>query len=80
MFNYLINILEETYTPAEIIEMLNSIDKIDIENYALDNYICPICCGELIVHKYKERRPDYWGSPAYEEMCDLVCERCGEVF
>ena len=78
--NELIEILEERFAPVEIIKLLDGIDKFDVDNYAVEHDICPVCLGELVIHRYKERRPDFWGFPAYEEMCELVCSRCGEVF
>lgn len=78
--NELIKLLEEQYTPAEIIELLNSINKFYIDDYAIEHDICPFCGGELVIYKYKERRPDYWGFPAWEEMCNLMCSGCGEIF
>lgn len=76
----IIEILEERYRPAEIVEILKCITKFDIEEYALTHDVCPLCCGELFVRRYKEYRGEYFGFPSWEEMCDLVCSRCGEVW
>lgn len=80
MITDLINILEDRYSPVEIVEMLNEIDVEDIEKYAKAHDVCPKCLGELILHTYKERRPDHFGFPAYETMRELVCCNCGEIY
>lgn len=76
----IIEMLEERHTPLEIVEILYSLDKFDVDNYAVEHDICPLCLGELVIHRYKDYRGDFWGFPAYEEMCELMCSRCGEVF
>lgn len=76
----IIEMLEERHTPLEIVEKLKSIDVFDIDNYAVGHDICPICLGELVIHRYKDYRGECFGFPSWEEMCELVCSRCGEVF
>ena len=45
-------------------------------NHLVDN------AKEILITTFmdKEYRGEFWGFPAYEEMCDLVCLSCGEVF
>jgi len=78
--NNLFEILEEDYTPSEIVEILDSYDESQLEDYALSNDICPKCYGNLLRHEYKEYRGEHFGFPAYENMVGCCCESCGEVF
>ena len=77
--NELIEILEERFTPVEIIKLLDGIDKFDVDNYAVEHDICPLCLGELVIRKYKEYRGEFWDFLLMKN-CDLVCLSCGEVF
>lgn len=75
----LTSILEDRYLPSEIVELLNNIDKDDLENYAVKNMICPKCCGNLMIHSWRESKGKYFGVPCYEEMTELICEVCDWV-
>lgn len=77
----IIEILEGTnLSPPEIIQLLTSFDRDDIEEYALENLICVRCFGELSLHTWVEERGEYQGSPAFEEMFEWVCCECGNVY
>lgn len=76
----LIDFLEDTYTPEEIIEMLDGIDKNKIEEYATSRGICVKCGYELILHTWKEERGEYIGSPAEETMAVYQCSGCGKIY
>jgi rubredoxin len=40
--------------------------------------ICPDCGAELKQITAPERRPDFWGAPAYETIVvALCCPECG---
>ena len=76
----LISILEKEYSISEVIEMLSNIDVEELKDYAIGHNICPKCFGELSEYRYQENRGEAWGRPAYETMCELRCEGCGEVY
>ena len=76
----LIEILETRLSPSEIIEMLSCYDKQYVEDYAIKHNICFRCLSDIIVVNWQEDRGEFWGSPAYEEMSELKCSGCGEVF
>ena len=77
----LINILEiNNYSPLEIVELLNNIDRNDIEDYAIENGICPKCLSEVVIHVWKEARGEAWGVPVEEEMSEFLCEGCGRAY
>lgn len=75
----LTSILEAIYTHSEIVEMLDSISKTDIEEYAVKNYVCPRCYSNLVEHRWKEKS-EHFGFPAEESQCELLCEGCGDVW
>jgi ribosomal protein S27AE len=72
----LTDILEGSFSPSEIVEMLDNISKYDIENYAVKNNTCPRCYSELSTRNWKENRGECHGFPSYENMSELVCQRC----
>jgi len=80
----LINILEDNLMPEEIVEyisdFLNLYDvethKRELREYAISKYICPECCERLVMDRWLEGRGEYWGSPAQEEMGELICNNC----
>jgi rubrerythrin len=73
----LIEILEEeNYSPSEIVEILSSIDRNDVEEYALQHMICPRCYSRLEIHIWDESRGEYWGFPARETMAEYYCPGC----
>ena len=76
----LIDCLETRYSPSEIIQILNEFDEQKLEDYALKNDICVKCGGELIVHRWEEDRGEFWGFPCRENMSELRCELCGEIY
>lgn len=75
----LIEILKENLSPNEIVELLNSVNfnQKDIDNYTIENMICPKCCSELVIHRWMEDRGEYFGFPAEEEMVESRCNYCG---
>lgn len=76
----LIEILEERLSPSEVVELLNLYDKQKIQDYAIKHKICVKCLSDIIVVTWQEDRGEFWGSPAYENMSELRCSGCGEVF
>jgi uncharacterized protein with PIN domain len=76
----LIQILEEKYLPVEIIEILNTIDRQDIEDYAIEHNICPRCLSQLNFKTFKDYRNEYMGFPAYEDVTEVYCQCCGAVY
>ncbi len=78
--NDLIEILEERFSPEEIIEIFNDISEDKIEDYAISHSLCVKCGGNLIVHRWLESRGECRGFPCKESMSELVCESCGEVY
>lgn len=75
----LVEVLEERYTLSEIVELLSDFDKEDLQNFAIQNNICPKCFDILTVHKWKEPS-EHFGFPCREEMSELICVGCGEAF
>jgi len=73
-------ILEERYSPSDIVELLDGFSKEDLDEYALDNRVCPRCFSELKVHTWNESRGEQFGFPTEEEMSELRCEGCGDVY
>lgn len=72
--------LSDDYSPLEIIKIVRGIDKEEVDRYAVDNLICPICLGNLRLTAYYEPRGEHFGFPAWEEMSELVCEdQCGWI-
>jgi uncharacterized protein with PIN domain len=78
--NDLVEILEEQFTPLEVVELLSGFYEEDLEDYAIKNNICPKCLSQLTIYKWKESRGECFGFPTYEEMSELVCQGCGRVF
>jgi len=78
--NEIIEILEERFSPSEIIEILNDISDEKIEDYAIKNDICVRCGSGLVVHRWKEDRGEFQGFPCFEDMSELCCENCGETY
>lgn len=78
--NTIIELLEEIYTSAEIVEMLQDIDSYDIEKYALDHDICSRCYGELGRYEWYEDRGEFWGFPCKQRMVGARCVQCGEIY
>lgn len=76
----LIDILEDKYSPVEIVELLNTIDRQDIEDYAIEHNICPRCLSQLSFKTWKEDRNEYMGFPAYEDVTEIYCQSCGAVY
>ena len=76
----LISILEKEHSISEVVELLSSFDVEELKDYAIGHNICPKCFGELSEYKWEESRGEYMGRPAYETMCELKCEGCGEVY
>lgn len=77
--NDLIEILEEQFTPLEIVELLSGFYEEDLEEYAINNNICPKCLSQLTIHKWGELS-EHFGRPVVEEMSELICNGCGRVF
>lgn len=79
----LIEILEETLLPVEIVELLNELINnqyiIKLQEYAVDNDICPKCYGELSTYTFREDRGEHFGVPIKEEMHETRCKECGWV-
>ena len=73
-------------SPYDIIELLNDIldsynsNKEILDNYAIDNYICPKCMDALKKHTWKEDRGECRGTPTYEIMTEIRCDNCNIVF
>lgn len=83
--NEIINVLEEKYLPSEVVKELKLLDLSSFEEeqlreYALDHDICYECGGELVVHTWKESRGEFWGFPCQEEMSEIRCRDCGEIY
>jgi hypothetical protein len=76
----LIQILEDSLSPSEIIEILKSFDEDKLRDYGIKNDICVNCGGDLILHRWEESRPEFWGFPCREEMCEIICVECGEIY
>ncbi len=76
----LIEILEERYSPSEIVELLNDFDESKLKDYAIEHDVCIKCYGNLVIHRYKEDRGEFWGFPCSEEMSELICECCNSVY
>ncbi len=75
----MIEVLEERFSLENIIEFLTSLNKDQIEDYAVSKNICPKCFSSLILNTWKEER-EYQGSPAFETMSELTCEGCGDTY
>jgi len=81
----LIEILKQELTPGEIVELLSDIlihtDKNILENkleeYAIDNEICPKCYSDLTLYEWEESRGEYMGFPASEKLAEWRCNSCG---
>lgn len=78
--NNLIEILEEIYTPSEIVELLVNIDKNEIEDYALNHMVCTRCYSCLKMVRWREPRGEAYGVPAFEEMLEFHCDYCGKIY
>lgn len=76
----LVEVLEERCTLLEIVELLSDFDKEDLQDFAIQNNICPKCFDILTVHKWKEIRGEYFGFPCEEEMSEFICQGCGSIF
>ena len=48
-----------------------------IEEFAIDNNICPVCIRVLDEQKYKEYRGECHGFPSYETLYTHYCSNCG---
>ncbi len=76
----LIKILKENWSPVEIVEYLAVIIRKEylekLEEYAVENKVCPECYCELTWYSWKESRGEHFGFPAYEEMSELRCNNC----
>jgi transcription elongation factor Elf1 len=78
--NDLIDILKEKLTPAEIVELLKEYypTQYELDNYAIENFVCPICYNRLISKNLYEPM-EYFGMQVTEEIIKLECENCGFV-
>jgi len=76
----LIEILEESLSPSEIVELLNRFDEEILRDYAVDHDVCVRCTGRLVVHRWDEDRGQFWGFPCKENMEELICEDCKETY
>lgn len=75
----ILSALEDRYLPSEIVEMLCNIDKEDIREYAVENWICPLCFNGLEIRTWKEPRNEHFGMRVSEEMSELVCCYCNWI-
>jgi predicted RNA-binding Zn-ribbon protein involved in translation (DUF1610 family) len=82
----LIEIIEHAgYTPAETVELLMDLlhtsanSRVYIEDYAIENGICPDCCCEMTIHRWTENHP-YGSTYASEQFAKWVCPECGESY
>lgn len=76
----LIEVLESNnFTPSEIVELLSSVDKNEIEDYALEHMICTRCYSCLKMVRWREER-EYMGSITYENFLEFQCDYCGETY
>lgn len=76
----IIELLEEIYTPAQIVEMLDKLSTYDVEEYALKHDVCSRCYGELERWEWNEPRDQFWGFPCSERMVGSKCCSCGEIY
>lgn len=76
----LVEILEESLSPAEIVELLKVIIskkyQNELEEYARKNEVCFECYGEMSWHHWRESRGEFWGFPAFENLSELKCNNC----
>lgn len=79
--NDLIDALERTHNPIEIVELLNNFifNQEDLNSYAIKNNICPKCYSDLRIHSWREPRGECFGFSSKETLSELRCEGCNWV-
>jgi len=81
VINEIVEALEDKgYNIFESLNLLDDFDKEDLEDYALQKLVCPKCFSSLTIYRWKEPRPDHFGTPCEEEMSEYHCEECGKTF
>lgn len=83
----LIETISQNYSPSETIEIVNEligeidnsprkyIDKLseEIEEFAKNFRLCPLCGDTLISKEHKEGRGEYFGFDSVETMYSYEC-------
>jgi uncharacterized protein with PIN domain len=82
----LIDMLRDQYPPSEIIEKIKaaiysgSRGRQILDEFALDNNLCPKCNENLETHTWREPRGEHFGYPAEEYVSQLWCNNCNRGY
>lgn len=71
----LIDLLDTLPTKASK-ELEKQIEEL-IEEYAIENELCPKCIYPLEIQEWEEYRGECNGWPAYETLHEFICPKCG---
>ncbi len=71
---------DKGYSIFESLNLLDEFDKEDLEDYAIQNMICPRCGSQLDLNTWEEDRGEFQGKQSSEEMSELICGFCGKIY